>query len=221
MARKYKLVLFDLDGTLLDTLDDLSEAVNQALTKRDFPTHTRDEYMTMVGHGVRNLVMQALPAEKQGDDGLVDEALADFKAYYTAHIDVYTHPYPGMQELLQTLDKEGVFLAVVSNKFQEGAEYLVNKLFPGTRFVAVLGNKPGCPLKPDPEIVAQVLKKNGLQPHEAILVGDSPTDMKTAVNGGIQAIAVSWGYRPMKGIQGLTVVDSAEELYKNLADETK
>ena len=219
MARKYKLVLFDLDGTLLDTLDDLSEAVNQALAKRGFPQHTRGEYMTMVGHGVRNLVMQALPAENQADENLLDEALADFKAYYTANIDVYTHPYPGMQDLLRTLDQEGVFLAVVSNKFQEGAEYLVNKLFPGTHFVAVLGNKPGCPLKPDPEIVAQVLRATGVKPQEAILVGDSPTDMKTAANGGIEAIAVSWGYRPMKGIEGLTVVDSAEELFRIIANE--
>ena len=212
----YKLVLFDLDGTLLDTLDDLSEAVNHALRLRDLPGHTRDEYRKMVGHGVRNLVKQALPADLQADDAVVDAALADFKAYYTAHIDVHTHPYPGMPEVVRRLHEAGVLLAVASNKFQEGTDYLVEKLFPGIPFVAVLGNRPGYPLKPDPEIVGEVLRRTGVRPGDAVLVGDSPTDMKTAANGGIAAIAVSWGYRPMKGLPGLTVVDSAEELMDQL-----
>lgn len=213
---KHKLVLFDLDGTLLDTLEDLSEAVNYALQLRGLPLHTQAEYMTMVGHGVRNLVLQALPADKQADDAYIDAALADFKAYYTAHIDVYTHPYPGMQEVVNKLDKEGVCLAIASNKFQEGTEYLVNKFFPGVPFVAVLGNRPGYPLKPDPEIVGEVLRKSGVSREDAIMVGDSATDMKTAANGGIDRIAVDWGYRSMKGTPGLTVVESAEELLKIL-----
>ena len=213
---KHKLVLFDLDGTLLDTLEDLSEAVNYALQLRGLPLHTQAEYMTMVGHGVRNLVLQALPGDKQTDDAYIDAALADFKAYYTAHIDVYTHPYPGMQEVVNKLDKEGVCLAIASNKFQEGTEYLVNKFFPGIPFVAVLGNRPGYPLKPDPEIVGEVLRKSGVSREDAIMVGDSATDMKTAANGGIDRIAVDWGYRSMKGTPGLTVVESAEELLKIL-----
>ena len=210
--RNCKLVLFDLDGTLLDTLDDLSEAVNHALRLRGLPEHTRDEYMKMVGHGVRNLVKAALPAEKQVDDSLIDSALADFKAYYTAHIDVHTHPYPGMVEVVRRLHEAGVQLAVASNKFQEGAEYLVGKMFPGIPFAAVLGNRPGFPLKPDPEIVGEVLRRTGVRPEDAVLVGDSPTDMKTAANGGIDAIAVTWGYRPMRDYPGVMVVESAEEL---------
>ena len=207
-----KLVLFDLDGTLLDTLDDLSEAVNYALGLRGLPGHSRDEYMKMVGHGIRNLVKQALPEEKREDDALIDSALADFKAHYTAHIDVLTHPYPGMQKVVTHLHEAGVQLAVASNKFQEGAEYLIQKFFPGIPFVAVLGNRPGFPLKPDPEIVGEVLRRSGVRPEDAVLVGDSPTDMKTAANGGIDAIAVTWGYRPMRGLPGLTTVDTAEEL---------
>ena len=213
---KYRLVLFDLDGTLLDTLDDLSEAVDHALQVRGLPGHPRQEYMTMVGHGVRNLVKQALPEDKQADEALVDAALADFKTYYTAHIDVHTHPYPGMQELVMSLHKAGVFLAVTSNKFQEGADYLIHKFFPGIPFAAILGNRPGFPLKPDPEIVGEVLRQTGIKPEDAVLVGDSPTDMKTAANGGIAAIAVTWGYRPMKGLPGLTVVDTPEELMESL-----
>ena len=209
---RYKLVLFDLDGTLLDTLDDLSEAVNYTLKQRNQPGHSRDEYMKMVGHGIRNLVKQALPEEKQADDPLIDTALADFKAYYTANIDVHTRPYPGMQTLVQRLNNAGVKLAVASNKFQEGAEYLIYKFFPGIPFVAVLGNRPGFPLKPDPEIVDEVLRRSGVRPEDAVLIGDSPTDMRTAANGGIAAIAVTWGYRPMRNLPGLTTVDSAEEL---------
>ena len=213
---KKKLVLFDLDGTLLDTLDDLSEAINYALRLRNLPLHSREEYRTMVGHGVRNLVLQALPAHWQKDDALVDAALADFKAYYTAHIDLFTHPYPGMQEVVDRLNRKGVFLAIASNKFQEGTEYLVKKFFPGVSFAAVLGNRPGYPLKPDPEIVGEVLRITGVKPEDAVMVGDSSTDMKTAENGGIQGIAVSWGYRPMQGIPGLQVAHSASELMEML-----
>ena len=127
---------------------------------------------------------------------------------------MFTQPFPGMQQLVETLHHEGVLLAVASNKFQDGTERLIKEFFPGIPFVAILGNRPGCPLKPDPEVVGEVLRKAGVNKEEAIMVGDSDTDMKTAENGGIDAIAVSWGYRDMKGIPGLTVVDSAEALLK-------
>lgn len=207
-----KLVLFDLDGTLLDTLDDLSQAVNYAMQLRGFPLHTHDEYMMMVGNGVRNLVKRALPDNYKEDDKMVDDVLKDFKTYYTDHIDEYTQPYAGMQELLTQLHKDGVLLAVASNKFQEGTERLIKKFFPDIPFVAILGNRPGFPLKPDPEIVQEVLQKTGIQKENALMVGDSQTDMQTALNSGIRGIAVSWGYRPMKGTEGLTVVDTAEEI---------
>ena len=131
------LILFDLDGTLLDTLEDLSAAANHALELRGLPLHTPDEYRRMVGHGVRNLVKQALPPGT--DDALVDGALADFKAYYSAHIDVHTRPYPGIPELLEELSAAGLQLAVVSNKFQEGTEHLIRHFFPGVPFAAILG----------------------------------------------------------------------------------
>lgn len=210
------VVIFDLDGTLLDTLDDLSEAVNHALRLRTFPLHTREEYMTMVGNGVRKLVTRALPAEHQDDEALVDAALADFKAYYTAHIDFHTRPYPGIPQLLCQLHRNGVLLAVASNKFQEGAEYLVKKYFPDIPFVAIIGNRPGFPLKPDPAIVAEILHKACVNDQSIFMIGDSPTDMKTAENAHINAIAVSWGYRPMKGTPGLTVVDSPEQIITHI-----
>ena len=242
-----KLILFDLDGTLLDTLEDLSAAVNHALELRGLPLLSVDEYRHMVGHGVRNLVQQALETSiklsaeenyfSQGfaknqfssadlTDEFIDAALADFKAYYQAHIDVHTRPYPGMPELLTALQERGVKIAVTSNKFQEGTEYLIQRFFPDIHFVAVLGNRPGYPLKPDPEIVEEVLRRGANGPtaeknyfsegfpknqfssacanltHEdALMVGDSPTDMRTAANGGIDALTVSWGYRSAEELE--------------------
>ena len=200
-----KLVIFDLDGTLVDSLEDLGAAVNYALALRGLPQHTDDEYRRMVGHGVRNLVRQALErslaAPEAGaasgavSDELISECLADFKGYYSSHIDVHTRPYPGIRELLSELHRRGVLLAVATNKFQSGAEHIVREFFPGIPFVAILGNRDGYPLKPSPEIVEEVLQQGRLSREEAVLVGDSPTDMRTAHNGGIDSIAVSWGYR--------------------------
>ena len=209
---KKKLCVFDLDGTLLDTIGDLSQAVDHAMMVRGFPTHTREEYKMMVGDGVRNLVMRALPECHRDNQQMVDEALSDFKAYYTAHIDEYTQPYPGMPQLLTALHSKGVMLAVASNKFQEGTERLIRKFFPDIPFVAILGNRPGFPLKPDPEIVWEVMRKTGIGKDETLMVGDSPTDMNTAQNAGIEGVAVSWGYRRMTSEMGFTVVDSAAEI---------
>ena len=211
-----KLIIFDLDGTLLDTLDDLSAAVNYAMEQRGFPQHTREEYMKMVGHGARNLMSQALPLEHAHDDALIDAVLADFRSYYNAHIDVYTKPFPGIPQLLDRLHQKDIKLAVASNKFQEGTEHLIKEFFPDIPFVAILGNRPSNPLKPDPEVVEEILQKAGLSKADTIMVGDSDTDMETAVNGGIRGIAVGWGYRDMRGIEGLTVVETIEELQKLL-----
>ena len=234
---KPKLVLFDLDGTLLNTIADLCEAVNYALKLRNLPQHPLEEITEMVGHGARNLMRQALPSDQKNDEALIDAVLADFRAYYTAHIDVHTKPFPGIQNLLTKLHQEGVMLAVASNKFQEGTEHLIKEFFPEIPFVAILGNRPNFPLKPNAEVVGEVLRKTGVKKEEAVMVGDSDTDMETAANGGIKGIAVSWGYRNMKdlvdassalrpfdGPQGpqaqgprfITVVDSADELQKIL-----
>jgi len=213
---KYKVVIFDLDGTLMDTIKDLGAAVNAALEAHGFPGHTLEEYSGMVGHGVRNLVHRALP---EGVSTQIEDACFDaFMEYYTGHLDVYTRPYPGMVELLEELDAAGVKLAVASNKFQSGAEYLVRKYFPDVHFVAILGNGPGLPLKPDPAIVSTVLEACGeeisrqarddnpschfdqakrAEKSQIALVGDSLTDMRTAENAGISGIAVNWGYRDM------------------------
>ena len=239
-----RLVIFDLDGTLIDSLEDLGAAVNHALSLRNLPLHTREDYRKMVGHGVRNLVEKALEASvgpmvsegkvafggqmTEGNyfsgrcpknqfpsvrtDSYIDAALADFKEYYSAHIDVHTRPYPGIPELLADLQAAGVRLAVASNKFQEGTERLIRSLFPDIQFVAILGNRPGYPLKPAPEIVQEVLRKADIGPSDSVMVGDSPTDMRTAANGGIEGLAVTWGYRTADELAGHRLVHSVPEL---------
>ena len=221
-----QLIIFDLDGTLLDTLDDLSATVNHVMEQRGFPQHTRDEYMKMVGHGARNLMSRALPVEHKDDEAMIDAVLADFRTYYNAHIDVYTKPFPGIPHLMESLHQKGIKLAVASNKFQEGTEHLIKEFFPNIPFVAVLGNRPNNPLKPDPEVVGEVLRKAGINKENAVMVGDSDTDMQTAANGGIEGVAVNWGYRNMRDwanqqkvfslVQEPMVVDTVEELQKIL-----
>lgn len=215
-----RLILFDLDGTLLNTIEDLAEAVNHVLEGRGFPLHTVSEYRRMVGHGIRNLICQALPSALEVDDTYVEVCVSDFKAYYSAHIDVHTRPYPGMVELLNGLFALGIKLAVASNKFQEGTEHLIKEFFPNVQFVAVFGNREGFPLKPAPEIVEAVLTLAGVSTEEAVMVGDSPTDMLTAANGGIDAIAVSWGYRTKEDLVGNKVVDSVEQLREYLCGKS-
>ena len=145
------LVIFDLDGTLIDTIGDLSAAVEHALSEGGFPGHSVEEYRAMVGHGIRNLVTRALP--EGASDEVIELSLSRFLEYYTSHIDVLSRPYPGIQELLRDLSDAGVKLAVTSNKFQAGTETLIRRFFPDITFAKILGNAPGLPLKPDPEVV--------------------------------------------------------------------
>jgi len=211
-----KLILFDLDGTLMDTIEDLGEAVNHALGLKGLPLHSMDEYPAMVGHGIRNLVKNALPEELKNDDELLDGCLAIFKEYYSGHIDIHTRPYEGMPGLLRDLDGRGVKLAVVSNKFEEGAEKLVREFFAGIPFVCILGNRPGHPLKPDLAIVEEVLALARVDKRDTVLVGDSIPDMLTAEGGGIDAIAVSWGYCPAADLVSYPLARTPEELRQML-----
>ena len=191
----FRLIIFDLDGTLIDTIRDLGAAVDHTLSLRGLGGHSIQDYKSMVGHGVRELVRKALPRDLSSDDATIDECLSDFKSFYTNNIDRYTRPYAGIPELLSELQESGVHLAVASNKFQAGTEYLVKRFFPAIHFDAILGNRNGFPLKPSPEIVGEALRASGVGREDTVLVGDSPTDMRTAAAGGIKAIAVGWGYR--------------------------
>lgn len=214
---KSKLVIFDLDGTLIDTIADLGGAVNEALRGRNLPRHSLEAYRGMVGHGVRNLVKRAMPEDLQEDEGLLDELLAAFLDYYIAHIDDRSRPYPGMTELLVALQDAGVKLAVASNKFQAGTEKLMRRLFPEIRFDAICGGRPDVPLKPDPAVVRGILALTGTRAEEVVLVGDSGTDIATAANAGIPSVAVTWGFRPKEALLAAgKVVESVDELREAL-----
>jgi len=192
---KYDLVIFDLDGTLIDTITDLGTAVNHALSLKGFAQHSMKEYAAMVGHGIRNLVTVAMP-EAFRTELMIDECLAEFVSYYKSHIDVHTRPYKGIQKLVSELYASGVKVAVASNKFQEGTEMLVKEFFGDVPFVAVCGNKEGAPLKPDPQLVRGIVELADIgDAGKVVMVGDSGADVKTAINAGIDGIAVTWGFR--------------------------
>ena len=212
-----RLVIFDLDGTLLNTIADLGNAANHTLAELGLPQHTLDEYTLMVGNGMRKLIMRALPDEKAADDAFVDSTLDSFLRYYADHIDIFTKPYPGIPQLINSLSTAGYKLAVASNKIQAGAEKLIEKFFPDIDFVAVMGNSPQYPLKPDAALVEYIMDKAGTDRAHTVMVGDSGTDIQTARNAGIPVIAVSWGFRPRHELTAADyIADDVSSLKKNL-----
>lgn len=193
------LAIFDLDGTLLDTVADLGGAVNHTLAAHGLPQFELPEYKMKVGRGMRNLVKAALPGTHQ-EDAFVDSFLGEFLDHYLSHIDVRTRPYPGIPEMLGELDSMGVKIAVASNKIQKGTEHLVREFFPDIPFAAICGNSPGFPLKPDPALVQYIMDRAGASKEETFMVGDSGIDITTAHNAGIRVIAVTWGFRPREDL---------------------
>ena len=190
------LVIFDLDGTLLNTIDDLGYACNHALEACGFPTHAIEEYPRLVGNGVNKLIERALP-EGQKDEETVLRVRAHFVPYYNAHNCDYTRPYDGIPELLESLKARGCMLAVASNKYQAATEKIVSHFFPGV-FDVVLGEREGVPRKPDPQIVRDIeakLQRDQVPGTYSVLyVGDSLVDQATAANAGAPFVACSWGF---------------------------
>ena len=217
-----KLIIFDLDGTLLNTIADLGGAVNHTLEAYGLPKHCLTEYKMMVGRGMRNLVKAALPGDRAQDDAFVDVFLKDFLDYYMAHIDTATVPYPGIPELVSRLNSDGCKLAVASNKLQVGTETLIRKFFPGIPFVAVCGNSPAYPLKPDAALVKYIMNQAEVGPEDTIMVGDSGIDIRTAHNAGIAVIAVTWGFRPIEDLtEAEYIAGSAPELETSLENHRR
>lgn len=211
----YKLIIFDLDGTLLNTIGDLADAVDYVMRSRNLPEHTNAEYRQMVGGGIKRLVERALPSELAENEAYVEDCVAQFRRYYVDNIDRHTIPYDGIPELLRKLQKEGVMMAVASNKFQHGTDRLVAKFFGDIEFIAIEGNREGAPLKPDPAIIDNILRKAGVERHDAVMIGDSGIDIRTATNAGIESIGVSWGFRFAEELYdagATTVVTTTEEL---------
>ena len=210
-----KLAIFDLDGTLLNTIGDLAEACNYMLGLRGLSSHTRDEYAKMVGNGILNLVKRALPEEKRADDEYVAAARADFLDFYTANIDRYTRPYDGIREVLHTLQDEGWSLAVASNKFDEGTQKLVHTIFPEVDFKAIYGNKEGFPLKPEAALLRLIMGECDAVAETTVMIGDSGVDIQTAKNAGVRSIGCSWGFRPRTELEEYgadTIIDTPLDL---------
>ena len=197
------VVLFDLDGTLLDTLPGLAASTNAALRAHGEPARTIDEVRAFVGNGVRRLIARAA----EGGEGRPDyEALlGDFRAHYRAHADEGTAPYPGVPELVAELRSRGVRLGVVTNKDEDVARSLVGRFFPGA-FSVVVGGNAGRPPKPDPAMPAAALAALGASAAEALYVGDSEVDAATARRAGIPLRLCSWGFRPRGVLEPLGIV---------------
>lgn len=209
-----ELIIFDLDGTLLDTIGDLSVACNAVLAVRDLPQHSYDDYCRFVGNGIMRLVERALPEELRTPE-TVASVRADFVKYYTEHIDRHTKPYAGISELVAELSARGVKLAVASNKFQAGTEKLVRLFFPDVAFVAVLGQREGIPLKPDPAVVEEILILTGVPRERTLYVGDSGVDMQTASCAGLRSVGVTWGFRTREELEqsgAHWIVDRPDEI---------
>lgn len=185
-------VIFDLDGTLLNTLGDLRAATNHALEVRGLPSHSMEEIRQFIGNGIRLLICRAMP--EGTPEAEIDAALDDFKAYYAAHIHDRTVPYDGIPQLLTALRKRGIKVAVLSNKIDSASQQLIEYFFPGKTDV-VFGEHVGVPRKPDPTSCRMVMQQLGVQPEQVLYVGDSGTDMQTAKNAGLYAVGVTWGFR--------------------------
>ena len=209
-----RLFIFDLDGTLLNTIGDLATACDHMLALRNLPQHTYEEYCSFVGNGIMRLVERALPEELRTPD-YVAAARRDFVDFYIEHIDHKTVPYEGMVELLCDLQRDGAHLAVASNKFQAGTEKLIRKFFPTIDFVEICGNREGVPLKPDTALVDLILGKAGIERQNCYMIGDSGVDMQTARNASIHGVGVSWGFRSREELEmhePHAIADMVEEL---------
>lgn len=188
----YRAVVFDLDGTLLNTLADLADSGNELLASYGMAPHPEPAFRYFVGNGSRKLMERILPGKSPEQ---IDEALARYKAIYEKHLTAKTTPYAGIAETLSALKVRGVRMAVCTNKHISAAEALIRKYFPADTFDTFEGDRPGVPRKPDPAHVRIVLEKMGIRPEETVYLGDSGVDMQTAVNAGALPVGVLWGFR--------------------------
>lgn len=194
------LVIFDLDGTLLNTIEDLGHAANYALQSMGYPVHAIETYPSMVGNGVRKLIDRALPAEARNPQ-IIDRMLVHFREYYDKHCTDLTKPYPGIEKVLSYLSAQGINLAVTSNKYQTAVDKIISHFFPTANWKAVLGNQPGVPSKPDPSIVFAALNLCPTPKRDVIYIGDSGVDMETARRACIESVGVTWGFRHVEELR--------------------
>ena len=194
-----KLVVFDLDGTLLDTIGDLAAACDYVLEKHHLPTHTRDEYHSYVGNGVKKLIERSIPMDKRTDD-FVEKLRREFIEYYHSHIDIHTTPYDGIDDLLGKLYAMGLKIAVLSNKYHDGTVKLIESFFPPIPFVEVRGQMENIPIKPSPDALFSIMEHCGVKREETLYVGDTAVDIHTGHNASVDVVAVTWGFRKAEAL---------------------
>jgi phosphoglycolate phosphatase len=194
-------VLFDLDGTLLDTLEDLADSVNAVLASLGYPSHPVDAYRYFVGDGVETLMRRTLPPEAAADEALLERAMDLQRAEYRTRWHVKTRPYPGVPELLAELERRNVRMAILSNKPDPAVGEVVRHYFAAVHFEIVRGAKPGVPVKPDPGSALQVAGEMGIGPVDFIYLGDTNTDMRTALGAGMLPVGALWGFRTEKELR--------------------
>ena len=191
-----KLCIFDLDGTLINSLNDLSDSMNHALKAHGFPTHEPEKYRQMVGSGVSVLADRAAGAPNERFTPEVKNSiLSDFSEYYSAHCIDKTRPYPGIPELLTELDAQGILCAVNSNKPDNFTKQIISALFPDKKFAEIWGKREGYERKPSPDGANAIMRSLNIPPEECIYIGDSNVDVQTARNAGISFCGVTWGFR--------------------------
>ena len=197
--RKYDTVIFDLDGTLLNTLEDLADAVNAVMRAHAYPERTLDEVRRFVGNGIRRLMEQAVPEDVEGE--LFEQVFEEFRSYYTEHCQIKTRAYEGVMELLKMLAERDYVMAIVSNK-NHAAVCELNEIYFKEFISVAIGQKDGIRKKPAPDTVWQALKELGKESSSAIYVGDSEVDFMTAENSGMDCVLVTWGFRTEEELAG-------------------
>lgn len=209
---KKTAVIFDLDGTLLDTLDDLRDALNYTLHAFGYPQRTLDEVRRFVGNGIPNLIERAT-----SPDAPIQEMLDVFLPYYQRHNMDKTRPYAGVSEMLDRLKEQGRLMAIVTNKVHAASQALCGRFFP--QVDVVVGSQPGLPNKPAPDMVRAAMERLGVGPAETVYVGDSEVDLATARNTGLDCVCVTWGFRDREELErqgGTVFVASPTELVRLL-----
>ncbi|WP_455381974.1 HAD family hydrolase [Salinispira pacifica] len=196
-STEFRAVLYDLDGTLLDTIGDISAAANSVLRRHGYPTHDPEEYRTLVGWGLAELMRRCIPEEELTQQ-LLDSCTAEFKAEYAAHPVARTHPYEGVIAVVRELKRRGYAQAVLSNKAHEITTIIVERMLPAGVFEIVQGHKSSVPAKPDPQAALAICEALRLRPPQVLYVGDTAVDMETARSANMVAYGVSWGFRGPK-----------------------
>ena len=192
----YKAAVFDLDGTLVNSLDDLADSANATLRAYSFPMHEVEAYRYFVGDGTRKLMERILPQEYAADTTFVEQFMSKYKDCYARNLLQKTKPYDGIMEMLEELRRRGIPMAVCTNKHQSAAEMIVKTLFPHRIFQEIIGDQEGLLRKPDPQKVLHIMRNFGVTGEQTAYFGDTDVDMDTARNAGAFAVGVLWGFRP-------------------------